>query len=128
MVFSNDLMGNPLPVSHGRRVVAKFGIGLAVLIVAIGVLAGVASAREYKFHAHTNAYAKPACSGFQWTDEAGQCEGGGVRSSTAPRVSPFHSTGRNIPITISWSPARLSYLCGDNPCRRGTCDLFCGRP
>jgi hypothetical protein len=42
-------------MSHRQRVAGKFAIGLAGLIVAIGILPGVASAGEYKFHAHINA-------------------------------------------------------------------------
>ena len=98
-------------MSQRQAVVAKLAIVLAVLIVAIGVLPGVASAGEYKFHAHINAYAKPACSGFQWSSEAGQCEGRGeVIDDSSGKSFPFH--GANIPITISWAPASMNYLCG----------------
>jgi hypothetical protein len=103
-------------MSHGQRAIAKFAIGLAVLIVAIGVLPGVASAGEYKFHAHINAYAKPACSGFQWSNEAGLCEGKGeVIDDPSGQSFPFDGT--NIPITIRWSSA--SSLCGYKPMPAG---------
>ncbi|HEX3565658.1 MAG TPA: hypothetical protein VHU17_09810 [Acidimicrobiales bacterium] len=103
-------------MSHRHRVAAKFAIGLAVLIPAIGVLPGVASAGEYKFHAHINAYAKPACSGFQWSNEAGLCDGKGEAINDSSGNS-FPFSGGNTTITIRWSSAPS--LCGYKPMPAG---------
>jgi hypothetical protein len=103
-------------MSHRQTVVAKFAIGLTVLTVAIGILPGVASAADYKFHAHINAYAKPACSGFLWSNEAGLCEGRGEYiDGFSGKSFPFQGT--NIPITIRWTADAA--LCGNKPMPAG---------
>lgn len=85
-------------------------------MAAIGVLPGVALAAEYKFHAHINAYANPACSGFQWSNQGGQCEGKG-EAINGSSGSSFPFSGGPIIITIRWGTDPS--LCGFMPMPAG---------
>jgi hypothetical protein len=105
-------------MNRAKRVAANVVVGLAVLIGGIGALPGVASAGEYKFHAHMNFYAKPACSGFTWSNAAGLCEGRGEYVNDSSGQS-FPFQGANIPITVSWAPANQPEKCGHKPMPAG---------
>ena len=104
-------------MNRAKRVAANVVVGLAVLIGGIGVLPGVASAGEYKFHAHMNFYTKPGCL-VVWSNPAGYCEGSGEYVNDSSGAS-FPFSGGQIRIFVSWAPVSQPEKCNHKPMPAG---------
>lgn len=77
-------------------------LGVGTTAVAAGLLPGVASAEEVKFHAHMNAYSDADnCTDWTWNSSSARCRAiGEVMNGPSGRSFPFE--GANWPIAISW--------------------------
>lgn len=81
-------------------------MGLAVSAAGAGLLSGVASAEEVKFHAHMNAYSQTEnCTAWTWNSSSAECHAIGEYVNDASGKS-FPFEGASFPITVMWhSPA-----------------------
>jgi len=77
--------------------------GVVVVAIGVGLLPGVASAEEVKFHAHMNGYSQANnCTAWTWNSPSAMCTAIGEYVNGASGKS-FPFEGASYPITIQWN-------------------------